>query len=157
MLGAGLADRQLPAGDSHRGDVHRRLDAIGDRAVVGGAQQAALDTAHDHVDVPTPEMSAPIATNISHRSTTSSRTTLSIVVTPSASTAAVTMFSVAPTLGNGNVMSRAAQAVGRRLDLAVAELERPRPSPEPGRRACRSAGAEVVPAGHRQADPAVAA
>ena len=51
-------------------------------------------------------MSAPIATNISHRSTTSgSRAALSIVVTPSASTAAVTMFSVAPTLGNGNVMS----------------------------------------------------
>ena len=51
-------------------------------------------------------MSAPIATSISQRSTTSgSRAALSIVVTPSAKTAAVTMFSVAPTLGNPNVTS----------------------------------------------------
>ena len=58
------------------------------------------------VAVPMPEMSAPIATNISQRSTTSgSRAALSIVVTPSAYTAAVTMFSVAPTLGNPNVTS----------------------------------------------------
>ena len=58
------------------------------------------------VDVPMPEMSAPIATSIWQRSTTSgSRAALSIVVTPSAKTAAVTMFSVAPTLGNGNVTS----------------------------------------------------
>ena len=58
------------------------------------------------VAVPMPEMSAPIATNISQRSTTSgSRAALSIVVTPSANTAAVTMFSVAPTLGKPNVTS----------------------------------------------------
>ena len=51
-------------------------------------------------------MSAPIATSIWHRSTTSgSRAALSMVVTPSAHTAAVTMFSVAPTLGKANVTS----------------------------------------------------
>ena len=57
-------------------------------------------------DVPMPLMSAPMSTSRSHMSTTSgSRAALSIVVVPSANTAAVTMFSVAPTLGNENAMS----------------------------------------------------
>ncbi len=57
-------------------------------------------------DEPMPVMSAPIATSISQRSTTSgSRAALSSTVVPAASTAAVTMFSVAPTLGNGSTMS----------------------------------------------------
>ena len=57
-------------------------------------------------EVPMPSTSAPILTSMSQRSTTSgSRAALSIVVVPEANTAAVTMFSVAPTLGNENAMS----------------------------------------------------
>ena len=57
-------------------------------------------------DVPMPLMSAPMSTSRSHMSTTSgSRAALSIVVVPSANTAAVTMFSVAPTLGNEKAIS----------------------------------------------------
>ncbi|SKV43086.1 Uncharacterised protein [Mycobacteroides abscessus subsp. abscessus] len=53
------------------------------------------------MDVPAPSISAPICTSMVHRSTTSgSRAALWMVVTPSASTAAIKMFSVAPTEGN---------------------------------------------------------
>ena len=104
-----------------------------------------------------PVMSAPIATSIWHRSTTSgSRAALSIVVTPSANTAAVTMFSVAPTLGNGERDVGAVQPVGGRLDLAVAELERRAHRLQPGDVHVDRPGAEVVAAGHRQAHPAAA-
>ena len=109
------------------------------------------------VAVPMPEMSAPIATNISQRSTTSgSLAALSIVVTPSANTAAVTMFSVAPTLGNPKRDLGAVQAVGGRLQLAVAELELGTHRLQPGDVHVDRPGAEVVAAGHRQAHPTAA-
>ena len=55
------------------------------------------------VDVPMPSICAPIATNIWHRSTISgSRAALSIAVLPLASTAAISRFSVAPTLGKSS-------------------------------------------------------
>ena len=50
-----------------------------------------------------PSICAPIDTSIRHRSTISgSRAALSMTVVPFASTAAVRMFSVAPTLGKSN-------------------------------------------------------
>ena len=50
-----------------------------------------------------PSIWAPIATSIWHRSTISgSRAALSMTVVPLASTAAVMMFSVAPTLGKSS-------------------------------------------------------
>ena len=53
--------------------------------------------------VPKPSIFAPIETRNSPRSTTSgSRAALSIVVTPFARTAAVIIFSVAPTLGKSS-------------------------------------------------------
>ena len=52
---------------------------------------------------PAPSICAPIWLSIVHRSTTSgSRAALWIVVTPSARTAAIRMFSVAPTDGNSS-------------------------------------------------------
>ena len=55
------------------------------------------------VDNPAPSIWAPIWLSISQRSTTSgSRAALWMVVTPSASTAAIRMFSVAPTDGNSS-------------------------------------------------------
>ena len=58
------------------------------------------------VDEPAPETWAPIWLSMSHRSTTSgSRAALWIVVTPSARTAAIRMFSVAPTDGNSSWIS----------------------------------------------------
>ena len=52
------------------------------------------------VDVPMPSISAPMANSIRQRSWTSgSRAALSITVTPSASTAAISRFSVAPDAG----------------------------------------------------------
>ena len=55
------------------------------------------------VDVPIPSIRAPIEPSIWHRSTISgSRATLSITVVPSASTAAITRFSVAPTDGKSS-------------------------------------------------------
>ena len=62
---------------------------------------------------PSPEIFAPIAIKNSPRSTTSgSRAALSIVVTPLAKTAAVIMFSVAPTLGNSKVIAAPTKPVG---------------------------------------------
>ena len=55
------------------------------------------------VELPTPSILAPICCSIVHRSTISgSRAALSIIVVPSASTAAIRMFSVAPTLGKSS-------------------------------------------------------
>ena len=55
------------------------------------------------VGEPAPSTCAPIWFNIVHRSTTSgSRAALWMVVTPSATTAAIRMFSVAPTEGNSS-------------------------------------------------------
>ena len=55
------------------------------------------------VGVPSPSISAPIAIRKFPISTMSgSRAALSRIVLPDASTAAVMMFSVAPTLGNSN-------------------------------------------------------
>ena len=52
---------------------------------------------------PIPSIRAPIATSISHRSAISgSRATLSITVVPAACVAAITRFSVAPTLGKSS-------------------------------------------------------
>ena len=56
--------------------------------------------------VPSPAILAPILIKNSPKSTTSgSRAALSIVVTPLASTAAVSRFSVAPTLGKSKEIS----------------------------------------------------
>ncbi len=53
---------------------------------------------------PWPDMRAPMALSISHKSDISgSRAAFSMTVTPSATTAAMSMFSVAPTLGNSSV------------------------------------------------------
>ena len=58
------------------------------------------------VDVPAPSIRAPIRVSIVQMSTISgSRAALSIVVAPRASTAAITRFSVAPTLGKSSTMS----------------------------------------------------
>jgi hypothetical protein len=55
------------------------------------------------VDVPRPSIFAPICCSIWHRSTISgSRAALSMTVVPVASTAAIRMFSVAPTLGKSS-------------------------------------------------------
>ena len=57
------------------------------------------------VGVPSPSISAPMAMRKLPRSTTSgSRAALSRIVTPLARTAAVMMFSVAPTLGKSREM-----------------------------------------------------
>ena len=64
-----------------------------------------------------PSIWAPIATSILHRSTISgSRAALSMTVVPLASTAAVRMFSVAPTLG------KSSQIVAPRRPLASATM-----------------------------------
>ena len=58
-----------------------------------------------NVDEPIPEICAPISTSKSHKSATSgSRAAFSIIVSPLACTAAVRMFSVAPTDGKSRVM-----------------------------------------------------
>ena len=65
------------------------------------------------VDEPMPSIWAPIDTIIRHRSTISgSRAALSMTVVPLASTAAVMMFSVAPTLGKSSqiVVPRSSRA-----------------------------------------------
>ena len=77
------------------------------------------------VDVPMPVMFAPIATRNSQRSVISgSRAALSMRVTPSASTAAVSRFSVAPTRREVEGDVGAVEPVGERLEVPVAELER---------------------------------
>ena len=65
---------------------------------------------------------------------------------PSASTAAVTMFSVAPTLGNGSTMSAPCSRSARGVQLAVGELELGAHRLEGGDVHVDRAGAEVVAA-----------
>lgn len=58
------------------------------------------------VELPAPEIRAPIPRSIMQMSTISgSRAALSITVSPRASTAAITRFSVAPTLGKSSRIS----------------------------------------------------
>ena len=80
----GAEHLELAAGDGDGGEVGGGLDAVGHGAVVAGSQRAALDARRSTMrDEPMPSMSAPIATSISQRSTTSgSRAALSITVVP---------------------------------------------------------------------------
>ena len=91
--------------------------------------------------VPTPRMSAPMSISIEQRSEISgSRAALSMIVSPSASTAAVSKFSVAPTLGKRSTISvpRNRDAVAR-TSLGVRSKVAPiRVSPS----TCRSIGRE---------------
>ena len=74
--------------------------------------------------VPAPEIRAPIAVSIRARSCTSgSRAAFSIVVRPRARTAAIMMFSVAPTEGESSHTRAPRRLVGVRLDVAVAHLD----------------------------------
>ena len=47
VFGPSPLQEQLATGHRNRGDVGGGLDAVGDRAVVGGAQRSRLDTVHD--------------------------------------------------------------------------------------------------------------
>ena len=87
-------------------------------------------------------MRAPIETSISAMSTISgSLATLSIVVVPRASTAAVRTFSVAPTLGKSSRMSAPCSPRGRRRDeVAVGHVHLGARAPRGRRRAGRGRG-----------------
>ena len=74
------------------------------RVMPGGMQR--LDPSMVIVLVPAPAMTAPISTSMAARSEISgSRAAFSMTVVPLARTAAIRMFSVAPTLGKSNAMS----------------------------------------------------
>ena len=113
------ADDQLVQGDLQEGRVdpvdghvaagHRRAErpGAGDDAVADGGvarpARARSTPSTLSVDVPAPSIRAPIAVSIAQMSTISgSRAALSISVTPLASTAAISRFSVAPTLGKSS-------------------------------------------------------
>ena len=106
----------------------------------------------------TPSIWAPIATSISHRSMISgSRATLSMTVVPSASTAAISRFSVAPTLGKS---SQSFAPVSRPATSATTKPCSMRTfAPElgqPGDVHVQAAGADVVAARQRHLGPAAA-
>ena len=74
--------------------------------------------------VPAPLIFAPILTSTRARSCTSgSRAAFSITVRPRAVTAAIKIFSVAPTDGESSQMRPPVELLGMRLDVAVAKLD----------------------------------
>jgi len=84
-------------------------------------------------DVPAPPIRAPIAVSIAQMSTISgSRAALSISVTPLASTAAISRFSVAPTLGKSSQMvapcRRSEEAITNPCSLVTSAPIRRRPA-----------------------------
>ena len=149
----GVEQVELAAGDGAGGDVGGGLDAVG-HGLVGRTRGAAPRSTPvtTSVAVPMPSMRAPIFTRKSHRSMISgSRAALSIVVTPSASTAAVTRFSVAPTLGKSNVIVGTVQPLGRApRGTPWANLNSAPIASRPCDVQVDRAGAEVVAARHRQ-------
>ncbi len=86
------------------------------------------------VELPAPPILAPMACSIWHRSTISgSRAALSMTVLPSARTAAIRMFSVAPTLGKSSstVLPRSpagAEASRKPCSLVISAPSRVSPS-----------------------------
>ncbi len=109
------------------------------------------------VAVPTPSIRAPIwASNCARSMISGSRAALSMIVVPSASTAAIRMFSVAPTLGKSSPIEAPCSLLARPTTLPcsmfiVAPIAR-RPD------WCMSSGREPMasPAGQRHLGPAAA-
>ena len=109
------------------------------------------------VEVPAPWISAPMRLSMSARSVISgSRAAFSITVSPLASTAAVSRFSVAPTLGNSSTTRAPREPVGARLDEAVHDVELDAHRLEAAEVHVELAAADVVAAGHRDARLAAA-
>ena len=98
-----------------------------------------------------PSIRAPISTSIVQRSTISgSRATLSTTVVPCASVAAMTRFSVAPTLGKSSHSGVPTQPVGdRRDDVPVLDLDLGAQVLQTADVHVQAAGADVVAARQR--------
>ena len=140
------------------GDVaagHRRAerpgagdDPVADRGVPHRAQLGRRPR-RSSVEVPAPSMRAPIRSSIAQMSTISgSRAALSITVVPLASTAAITRFSVAPTLGKSSQIVGAVQPVrGGGDDEAVLAGDVGAHPGQPGDVHVQPAGADRVAAG----------
>ena len=93
-----------------------------------------------------------------HRSTISgSRAALWMIVTPSASTAAIRMFSVAPTDGKSSWISRAAQLVGLGDHAAVLDVAARAQLAQARLVHVQRAGSDRVTAGQRHLGPLAAA
>ncbi len=107
--------------------------------------------------MPTPSICAPIDPSIRQMSTISgSRAALSMTVVPLARTAAMSRFSVAPTLGKSSHTVRAVQPLGARRDEEAVLAAHGRPEPlETGHVHVEAAAADVVAA--RQRDVGLAA
>ena len=106
------------------------------------------------VGEPPPSMRAPMPLRKSTRSTISgSRAAFSMTVVPSATTAAMSRFSVAPTLGKSSVTCARVQAVrrGDRIDEAVAGADLDAELGQPADVHVDLARADVAPARHRDA------
>ncbi len=96
---ADAGDLDLSAGDGSRDEERPRLDAVAQHRVLGRVHLARRRVIRI-VELPAPSISAPMLTRNLQRSTISgSRAAFSSVVVPSAITAAISRFSVAPTLG----------------------------------------------------------
>ena len=118
--------------DAAHGDLapgHRRGerpgaadDPVADHPVLGGLQRVdAVD--RERRACRRPRSSRPSGSSIAARSTISgSRAALSITVVPSASTAAIRMFSVAPTLGKSSQICAPRSTLAARDDPAVLDL-----------------------------------
>ena len=105
-----------------------------------------------------PSIWAPISTSISHRSMISgSRATLSMTVVPSASTAAISRFSVAPTLGKSSQRFAPVSRPGTSATTKPCSMRTAAPSSVSPRHVhVQAARADVVAAGQRHPGPAAA-
>src|SRR5699024_9802961 len=104
VLRVNAADGHIPLGDRRSISPRARDDAVTDYLVFHRMQ--LLHAGDGMTFEPPPSTLAPISLSMSHRSTISgSRAALSRTVTPSARTAAVRMFSVAPTEGKSSLIS----------------------------------------------------
>ena len=148
----GAVDVDLAAADADGGEVRRGLDAVGHDPVGDRPQRRRVDAVdHERRRADARRSRRPSRRGTWHRSTISgSRAALSSTVVPLATTAAMRMFSVAPTLGNSRVMSAPSSTSARRLEVAVAQLERRPHRLEAGEVHVDRAGAEVVAAGQRE-------
>jgi hypothetical protein len=101
-IGARVHELDLAAGDRHGHRIGAGLDAIGQHGMFRAVQRLhAFD--HDR-DVPSPNLRAHRNQAMARSSISGSRAALISTVSPSASAAAISVFSVAPTETKGNSM-----------------------------------------------------
>ena len=147
-------DGDLAAGDAARHEQRAGLDAVAHDLAVDRHERRRRPRSRSST-FPRPITCAPMRLRNAARSVISgSRAAFSMTVVPLASTAAVSRFSVAPTLGNSSTIARRRRARSRaRLDEAVHDVDLGAHRLEAAEVHVELAAPDVVAAGHRDRAP----